>query len=301
MRVEPLSRQHAIKALVSRHAEELAAAGYPAGAARQAVAQAHAGAATGLVAWADGKVVGLLIWKGRSGRVLVSLLAVGQADPQPAVRALLARALPAWRAAGADVIIYQARQADPAPYQRAFTAAGFDELLVEKMILKPPSVAGAPALPAGYRLVPWQPQYVEPAAQLFPQLPRHSLEALVWPRLATPAGARELVEMLSEGDARACFVVLDEATPGAPLAGYVLAQRLRAGAGRIGELGVAPAHARRGLGRALMQAAIAALADAPDIWLTVASSNTAARALYLGLGFALVETQSVFVCAESKH
>jgi ribosomal protein S18 acetylase RimI-like enzyme len=295
MRIEPLGPRHSIKALATRYMEEMTAAGYPAAWARQLVSDVRSGAAPALVALTDGKASGLLAWKMRQQRALISLIAVCQPDPRPALAALLARALPALAAQGAARVVYQMRQAAPALYREGFIAAGFAELQVEKMVLTPPAAAERPTLPAGYRLVPWRPEYAESVAYLFQALERHPLERWIWPHLATPAGARELVDMLTQGDAIGSFVIVDERAGAGTLAGYVLAQRLRSGEGHIGELGVEPGHARRGLGRALVQAAVEALADAPTIWLTVSAGNSAARALYQKLGFERTETQSVFV------
>jgi len=295
MRIEPLGARHSIKALATRYMDEMTAAGYPAAWARQVVSDVRSGVAPALVAWADGKVIGLLAWKLRQGRAILSLAAVSQPDPRPALIALLARALPALAAQGAAQVIYQMRQAAPALYREGFLAAGFAELQVEKMVLTRPLAVERPALPAGYRLAAWRPEDAEPVAYLFQALERHPLERLLWPHLATPAGARELVDMLTQGDAAASFVIVEERAGAEALAGYVLAQRMRSGEGHIGELGVEPRHARRGLGRALVQAAVAALAGAPAIWLTVSAGNVAARGLYEKLGFERTDTQSVFV------
>ncbi len=68
--------------------------------------------------------------------------------------------------------------------------------------------------------------------------------------------------------------------------GFVLA-RVAADEAEILTLAVAPALQRQGLGRALMQAAMAAAAGrgAASVALEVAERNAAARALYAGLGF----------------
>lgn len=64
-------------------------------------------------------------------------------------------------------------------------------------------------------------------------------------------------------------------------------ERLGRRAGWIELIGVAPEHRHRGLGRALLHAALLALADygADRATLTVRSENTAARALYEAEGF----------------
>ncbi len=69
--------------------------------------------------------------------------------------------------------------------------------------------------------------------------------------------------------------------------GFVLA-RVAADEAEILTLAVAPAMRRHGLGRELMQAAMAAAAGrgAASVALEVAERNAAARSLYAGLGFA---------------
>jgi ribosomal-protein-alanine N-acetyltransferase len=74
-----------------------------------------------------------------------------------------------------------------------------------------------------------------------------------------------------------------------PGAGFVLA-RAAGGEAEILTLAVLPAARRRGLGGALMAAALAgaALRGAAAMFLEVAAGNAAARGLYHGLGFAEV-------------
>jgi ribosomal-protein-alanine N-acetyltransferase len=73
------------------------------------------------------------------------------------------------------------------------------------------------------------------------------------------------------------------------IAGYVVAH-YAADEGEILNLAVAPHARRRGLGRALAERALAALAahDVRQVYLEVRASNAAARTLYEGLGFAKV-------------
>ena len=74
--------------------------------------------------------------------------------------------------------------------------------------------------------------------------------------------------------------------------GFVLA-RTAAGEAEILTLAVAPASRGRGLGRALLQAAIARAQElgAETMFLEVGADNPHALALYAGLGFAKVGTR----------
>ena len=93
----------------------------------------------------------------------------------------------------------------------------------------------------------------------------------------------------SARDFRECVasdVVFLIATAPEGVAGYVVAQDA-ADEGEILNLAVAPARYRGGIGRALVEAALAALAErgAERVFLEVRESNAAARALYAALGF----------------
>ena len=93
----------------------------------------------------------------------------------------------------------------------------------------------------------------------------------------------------SERDFRECVasevVFLVAAAPDG-LAGYVVAQDA-ADEGEILNLAVVPARHRGGIGRALVEGALAALAarGVTRVFLEVRESNGAARALYATLGF----------------
>jgi len=73
------------------------------------------------------------------------------------------------------------------------------------------------------------------------------------------------------------------------VAGYAVAHHA-ADEAEILNLGVAPAHQRRGLGRALVERLMALLADrgVHAVYLEVRESNAAARRLYQQLGFRTV-------------
>jgi len=95
-----------------------------------------------------------------------------------------------------------------------------------------------------------------------------------------PWSARDLRECVASD-----VVFLVAAAPEG-VAGYVVAQDA-ADEGEILNLAVAPTRYRRGIGRALVEAALDALAErgAERVFLEVRESNAAARALYATLGF----------------
>lgn len=73
------------------------------------------------------------------------------------------------------------------------------------------------------------------------------------------------------------------------VAGYVIAH-CAADEGEILNLGVAPAHRRRGLGRALVKQVLADLCTrrVRTVYLEVRESNAGARRLYESLGFTAI-------------
>jgi len=80
-----------------------------------------------------------------------------------------------------------------------------------------------------------------------------------------------------------------DVTQAAGLAGFVL-MRAAAGEAEILTLAVDPQHRRQGVGRALVDAGLAAALAVPcaQVFLEVADTNTAAKRLYASLGFAAV-------------
>jgi len=147
------------------------------------------------------------------------------------------------------------------------------------------------ALPAGYRLVAWQEQYLEQAAILVETVHRSAEDIALYPELASVSGARRLLGRVLGGN----FGTFDPALSpmalagGDALAGLCLAvwHGVLTGQGFILDLGVDPAHRRRGLGRALVVETARAFraAGAEALGLAVTWTNRPARHLYEGLGF----------------
>ena len=108
----------------------------------------------------------------------------------------------------------------------------------------------------------------------------HTIERAVF---SDPWSARDFRECVASD-----VVFLVAAAPDG-VAGYVIAQDA-ADEGEILNLAVAPRWHRSGIGRALVERVLAALAGrgASRVFLEVRDSNAAARALYAALGFAEV-------------
>lgn len=100
---------------------------------------------------------------------------------------------------------------------------------------------------------------------------------------ADPWSANDFAECVSTG---VLFLVAGE---GGAVAGYVVARSAR-DEGEILNLGVAGAHRRRGIGRGLVERALALLEErgVRAVYLEVRESNAVARELYRSLGFAEV-------------
>jgi len=95
-----------------------------------------------------------------------------------------------------------------------------------------------------------------------------------------PWSANDFTECLAAG---APFLV---AVVGRAIAGYAVAH-FAADEGEILNLGVAPAHRGKGVGRALVRGMLAALRErgVQTVYLEVRESNAVARRLYESLGF----------------
>ncbi len=107
-----------------------------------------------------------------------------------------------------------------------------------------------------------------------------AVQAIEAAAFTDPWSARDFRECLASD-----VVFLVAEAPGG-VVGYLVAQ-YAADEGEILNLAVTPARHRHGIGRALVERALATLADhgARSIFLEVRESNAAARALYAALGF----------------
>jgi len=113
------------------------------------------------------------------------------------------------------------------------------------------------------------------------------LEAALFPDAWSPASLTPYVSGERNGAYHhrlAWIAEADGAVRGYLLASWVLDE------GTVERVGVAPEHRRRGIGRALLDHCLAALAGRGirEVWLEVAASNEAALHLYENAGFVLV-------------
>lgn len=239
----------------------------------------------------------------RSGRP-VGAIVVGQRGPEGQIRfwhalarertapaALLQRAEEALAQAGARRISGSLVLLPGGPLERALRRRGYQIAARARMVLD--LAAGPPPpspLPPAYRIAPWTDSYRPAAGELLAGAHLDSADAALYPELAGPEGPQRLLE-------RACAGMYGRFDPalapmllaGADLAGLCLNVWHAAlpNQGFILDLAVAPAHRRRGLGRALVVASAQAFyqAGARTLGLAVTLANRPAVALYEGLGF----------------
>ncbi len=153
-----------------------------------------------------------------------------------------------------------------------------------------------PSVPEGYEWVAWQPALLERHALAKFESFRSEIDSDIFPCLGEPSGCRAL---MSEIVQRATFV------PGATwlVSCHVASNQwedcgtiqglVQAGQwGAVQNVGVAPEHRSRGLGRALILNSLAGFkaADVPRVYLEVTAGNLAAVQLYRSIGFRLART-----------
>jgi ribosomal protein S18 acetylase RimI-like enzyme len=111
----------------------------------------------------------------------------------------------------------------------------------------------------------------------------HALDATIFPRLSLPA------VLVVPGTAPLVWIA--RAAPGGPVAGFCAAER-RGSRLDITHVAVHPVHRGKGIGRALLCAALAAArrGRCAEVSLHVSTGNRAAISLYESEGFEVVRT-----------
>jgi len=153
-----------------------------------------------------------------------------------------------------------------------------------------------PALPEGYEWVPWQLPLLERHALAKFESFRSEIDCDVFPCLGDPVGCRAL---MSEIVQRATFVpgatwliscqiAPDQWEDCGTIQGIVQSGQW----GAIQNVGIAPEHRGRGLGKALVLMSLAGFKSAgvSKVYLEVTARNLAAVQLYRSVGFRLART-----------
>jgi len=153
-----------------------------------------------------------------------------------------------------------------------------------------------PAVPIGYRLVPWNRELIEAHAEVKYLSFREEIDANVFPCFTELAGCQRL---MSEIVRKPGF--LPQSTwlavyggQGEPIefCGTVQGIRDRSGLGAIQNLGIVPEHRGRGIGTALLFKALRGFRQAglTRAFLEVTAENRGAIRLYERVGFSVVKT-----------
>jgi len=153
-----------------------------------------------------------------------------------------------------------------------------------------------PALPRGYRYAPWSPdQLLEHAEAKFHAF-HTEIDAGVFPCLSDEDGCLRLMEEIVGKPGflpEATWLVEYHDVPGPPEpVGTIQGVRITPRYGSIQNVGVTPWARHRGIGQALVIAALEGFRDAglQRATLDVTATNTPAVQMYLSLGFQRVST-----------
>lgn len=155
---------------------------------------------------------------------------------------------------------------------------------------------GEAALPEGYEWVAWQLSLLERHALAKFESFRAEIDSDVFPCLGDPLGCRALMSDIAQ---RATFVpastwlISCQIAPGQWEDCGTIQGVIQTGQwGAVQNVGVAPEHRGKGLGRALILKSLAGFqaTGVPRVYLEVTARNTAAVQLYRSVGFRLART-----------
>lgn len=160
-----------------------------------------------------------------------------------------------------------------------------------------------PALPPGYRLLPWKDSLLESHSEVKFKCFRAEIDASVFPCLGEREGCRRLMQEIAS---RANFVPSatwlieyfpDQARRPEPC-GTIQGLIDDFGLGAIQNVGITPGHRGMGLGSLLLYHSLAGFraAGMRQVFLEVTAQNTGALRLYERLGFRT--TKTVYKAAE---
>jgi len=161
-----------------------------------------------------------------------------------------------------------------------------------------------PALPSGYRLLPWNETLLEAHAQAKYLSFQGEIDATVFPCLGELNGCRRLMGEITHKPGflpEATWLAVCTGRDGRQLdpCGTIQGIRDLAGMGAVQNLGIAPEHRNRGVGTVLLLRALEGFrrAGLERVRLEVTADNLAAIRLYRRHGFTQVRT--VFKAAEA--
>lgn len=147
-----------------------------------------------------------------------------------------------------------------------------------------------PELPLGYELVPWNKEMKTSTAKLLVEINDQSIDNLLLPFFTTIGGCERFIQDMIDnsfgGLGEECTRVL---TYNKEPIGVCFLTRISSDTINVPEVGILPAHRRKGLGKALVihsfSNLLATNPDSSEISLAVTFDNIGARKLYESLGF----------------
>src|SRR5262245_5068918 len=150
-----------------------------------------------------------------------------------------------------------------------------------------------PPVPDGFFLIPWEPDLLDVHAEVKYRSFRHTLDATIFPNLGRLDGCLQLMRTIT---AHHGFIAGATWLARLPQGYCGCIQGVRTGrrTGMVQNLGVLDDHRGRGVGRALLVAAMHGFRDAglSAVQLEVSARNAPAVRLYRGAGFETIKTLS---------
>lgn len=189
-----------------------------------------------------------------------------------------------------------------APVFLAHDFCSFPRLFLYKS-LPPRGLQGQASGPPGIHLRDWEDGYFEAMAELIVAAYRGHVDSHINDQYSQPSGAMRFLKniVIFPGcgvfqQASSLVAVEGGGSEGERLAGAVLTSRVAPGVAHVTQLCVEPRCQGRGLGRRLMEAALARLAASGyrGVSLTVTAENQAAVGLYRRLGFDVLKGFAAF-------
>lgn len=160
------------------------------------------------------------------------------------------------------------------------------------------------ALPPRYRLVAWRPDWLAEHAEAKYHSFRHEIDSDVFSCLSDLDGCYRLMEEISLKDGflpEATWLAIYESEDHVEYCGTIQGVRATHWYGAIQNVGITPAHRSRGIGTALLLAALAGFQQVglPRAYLEVTAQNERAVRLYKRLGFR--RTKTLFKAVELAY
>jgi GNAT superfamily N-acetyltransferase len=152
-------------------------------------------------------------------------------------------------------------------------------------------------VPPGYRLLPWHPNRLADHAEAKYFSFRHEIDAELFTCLGDELGCHKLMEEISEKEgfvpeATWLAAYVGDGPERVEFCGTIQGIQVSSRLAGIQNIGITPAHRRRGVGTALIVAALAGFQQIglPRVYLEVTAQNDNAVRLYKHLGFQRTKT-----------